>query len=516
MSTDLDLIVDAALGAGPDTAEEGRRVLPPPDAPMAVVEAFPNERYLDHGRRLLIHHRGSFWRWTGTHFVEAEPASVRAELYAFTEDALREDRPSERWKPNRKRVADLLEALAAAVHVDGRVEPPAWLGGDGPIRVLALRNGLLELPTRRLHPHTPEFFNLTCLPYDYDPDAPPCVRWFRFLEELWGEDEESIGALQEIFAYILVGGTEQQKLFLLVGPKRSGKGTIGRVITGLLGPENVAGPTLASLTTNFGVSPLIGKPLAIISDARLSSRADSLVAVERLLSISGEDAITVDRKYREPWTGRLPTRFLILTNELPRFTDSSGALASRFIVLVLEKTFYGSENPRLTEELLEEAPSILNWALEGWDRLAARGHFLVPSASEEAVRQLEDLSSPVGAFVRERCRLGAALQVEKDLLYAAWREWCEAAGSKPSPKSVFLRDLRAAFPHVREARPREGERRVRVLGGIGLDPRYPTSLDHPGPASAHAARSGFPVRDGDGQKRRSEGVVQDGPGSPRL
>ena len=58
-----------------------------------------------------------------------------------------------------------------------------------------------------------------------------------------------------------------------------------------------------------------------------------MIAVERLLSISGEDSITVDRKYRAPWTGRLPTRFLILTNELPRFADSSGALASRFVLL---------------------------------------------------------------------------------------------------------------------------------------------------------------------------------------
>ena len=58
-----------------------------------------------------------------------------------------------------------------------------------------------------------------------------------------------------------------------------------------------------------------------------------MIAVERLLSISGEDTLTIDRKYRDPWTGRLPTRFMILTNELPRFTDSSGALASRFVDL---------------------------------------------------------------------------------------------------------------------------------------------------------------------------------------
>src|SRR5262249_21727672 len=159
---------------------------------------------------------------------------------------------------------------------------------------------------------------------------PPPQRWRRFLRELWGDDVESMETLAEVMGYVLGGGTEQQKLFLAVGPKRSGKGTIGRVLTGLLGAHNTAAPTLSSLTSNFGLSPLTSKPLAIISDARLSRRADSSVAVERLLSISGEDTLTVDRKYRDPWTGRLPTRFLILTNELPRFADASGALASRF------------------------------------------------------------------------------------------------------------------------------------------------------------------------------------------
>src|SRR5262249_34938023 len=150
-------------------------------------------------------------------------------------------------------------------------------------------------------------------------------------------------------------------------------------------------PTLASLATNFGLAPLVGKPLAAISDARLGARHDALIAVERLLSISGEDAITVDRKFKDHWTGRLPTRFLMLTNELPQFTDASGALASRFIIITFRNSFYGRENVTLTEELLEEASSIFNWALEGFDRLTERGQFRQPKASMAAMQHLEDL-----------------------------------------------------------------------------------------------------------------------------
>jgi hypothetical protein len=72
----------------------------------------------------------------------------------------------------------------------------------------------------------------------------------------------------------------------------------------LIGKQNVAGPTLNSLGGDFGLAPLIGRPLAIISDARFVGKNSNIV-VERLLSISGEDTLTVNRKYRDQWTGKL-------------------------------------------------------------------------------------------------------------------------------------------------------------------------------------------------------------------
>ena len=61
------------------------------------------------------------------------------------------------------------------------------------------------------------------------------------------------------------------------------------------------------------------------------------VIVERLLSISGEDWLTIDRKFKEPWSGKLNTRFVVVSNELPRFGDASGAIANRFVVLSLRR-----------------------------------------------------------------------------------------------------------------------------------------------------------------------------------
>jgi putative DNA primase/helicase len=201
---------------------------------------------------------------------------------------------------------------------------------------------------------------------------------------------------------------------------------------------------------NFGLAPLIGKRVAIISDARLGGRVDQHAIAERILSMTGEDAITIDRKYLSAWTGQLQARFIIISNEPPRLADASGALASRLIVLVLINSFYGREDQTLTGRLLTELPGILNWAIVGWHRLTARGHFLQPRSALDAVEQLEDLGSPIGAFLRERCVIGAACTVEINRLFRVWTEWCAEQGrDRPGTAQTFGRDLRAAVPGLR-------------------------------------------------------------------
>lgn len=430
---------------------------------------------------VLRSHRGDFYHWDAVRYVELDRRDVRRRAYEYLEDAVYLH-PKDGWvpfAPTERKIADVLGALHACVGIESFPDAPLWIDRrESPPApaIVAMTNGLLDVRTRILHPHTPQFFTHHALSFDFDPKAVATPRWTRFLKNLWPDDDQAIASLQEIIGYLLAGDTRQQKAFLIVGPKRGGKGTIGRVVTGLLGAHNVAAPTLASLATNFGLSPLIGKPLALISDARLSGRADSKVVVERLLSISGEDSLTIDRKYRDPWTGRLPTRFLVLSNELPKLVDASGALASRYIVLVLRQSFYGQENPQLTNELLAEAPAIFNWALEGLDRLLARGYFVNPDSAAEAIQQMEDLSSPIGAFIRDRCVIRPDVSVEVETLWKAWKAWCSETNTDPKEKAVFGRDLRAVLPTLKVGRPWES--RLRRYVGISLREDY--SADLPG------------------------------------
>lgn len=376
-------------------------------------------------------------------------------------------------------VGDVTQALTdlALLRVARCPDQPAWLDQPGrwpATEILPARNALVHLPSfvageSCSAPPTPRFFCSYALDYDFDPDAPDPFEWLAFLDQLWPNDPQSIALLQQWMGYLLTPDTSQQKILTMIGPPRSGKGTIANVISGMIGGRNVVNPTLSGMAGTFGLAPLIGKPVAIIGDARISSRTDTAIVVERLLSISGQDSQTIGVKHRSDVTTRLPTRFMIISNELPKIRDASGALAERMIFLRLTRSFLGQEDTGLLRRLLPEMPRILNWAIRGWACLQKHGAFVPPRSARDLADTMSKISSPMKAFLHECCRIGAGkdlatgqpfLVLSSDL-FNKWRTWCQSKGQEhTSDEETFGRDLRAALPSVSRVRLRTEESRL--------------------------------------------------------
>lgn len=417
--------------------------------------------------------RGSWWWWANGRYGEKPSEEVRGQVVNAMND---------RWTGVRSRiVSDVMEQLRAKAMLPGSIEAPAWLTKLVPYQwpadeCLATQNAIVHLPSLVDQcdpfqaPATPSLLTTTATEFALEAGAPPPLQWLTFLGSIWPDDPESISLLQEWFGYCITNDTRQHKGLLVVGPPRGGKGTIGRILTALVGHGNVAAPTLAGLGMNFGLWPLIGKSLAIISDARITGRADQAAVVERVLSITGEDSITIDRKNQQPITLRLQTRFMILTNELPRLSDASGAIVSRFLLLPTTRSWLGKEDHGLEKRLIAELPGILLWAIGGWKRLRDRGRFVQPAGGAEAIEDMADLASPVSAFIRDCCRVGAGEQVEKSILFSAWRRWCEQQGRSQFVGTLpsFCRDVLAVLPGVRGVRLRVEGGRSQAFGGISI------------------------------------------------
>lgn len=420
-------------------------MLPSPANPMAVARRLIERRRHTDGIPHDAAWRGDYYIWTGTHWRREETSSVRGWLYQQTEHATYdagEIKGIVAWQPNPNSINGVLDALTTGV-----IQRYSQLDPD---RVVACTNGVLDLRTRELRPHSPTRFNLNALPYAYDPNA-TCPTWIRFLNEVLppkdGVPPEQQGQqfLREWFGYVLSGRTDLQKIPSLVGPPRCGKGTVARVLEALLGKDAVTAPTLTKMAGPFGEESFIGKSLAILGDIRWNSRHVA-EAVPIFLGISGEDWQTVARKNKQAWEGKLDVRFLLMSNDPPTFTDASGALGVRMIHLEFSTSFAGREDPDLTKKLLRELPGILNWALDGLDALTERGRFVPPANDTDLAEQVARLSSPETAFVQDCCFLSADQRIKLDDLFKAFKTWCDEEGKDFTPtKEVFSRNLQSAF-----------------------------------------------------------------------
>ena len=355
----------------------------------------------------LWHWKGDFKRWNGQCYEDVEEDQIRAQVYDFLDRAV--EPSGGRIKPKPKNVNEVMDGLKAGTNLV-TADVPFWIGVEGRPEargLLVCRNGLLELETGKLWGHDPRFFCVNSVDFDFDPRA-KAPRWERFLGEVWPGDEELIATLQEFSGLWLTDETKYQKACGLIGPPRSGKGTIGRVLKGLLGSTNYTAVSLQSLGTEFGLEHLIGKKLGLVPDVKLDGRMNITVVMERLLTIIGEDEQSINRKNKVFWEGRLGIRWLILGNDVPKFrgTDEAGALATRMVMLSMDQDFYGREDFDLTEKLLAERAGILNWAMEGWRRLRGRGRFMQPASGLELMNRLRASTSTIGSFVLDCCVLG--------------------------------------------------------------------------------------------------------------
>jgi putative DNA primase/helicase len=446
------------------------------------------ERFLQYeqewkGIRTLNHWRGSWWQWDGKRWRELDDdLAIEAKVQRFLMANDRRDESGKRvaFEPAPKHVSEVYRSVQRLVYVDTCFDQPGWFTGgkdgeplvDDPRLLVAVKNGLLYLPTRELFPFTPRFWSSNVLEYAYNAKA-RCPRWMQFLDELWPGDIEAQSCLQEMIGLFYTDVTEHQKALMIKGPRRSGKGTIGRVCFGLLGPHNCVGSSMPVLADRCGLENWMDKKLALFPDTTLDGlyRAGMAIVVERIKSITGEDPVQIDRKNIKLKGVTLRVRIMILTNDVLKFDDVTGTLPTRFIYLELQRSFLGKEDPQLTAKLLTERAGILNWALDGWDRLCRRGELIQPASGRRLANSVSDLGTDVNRFVEERCELGADCSATVQQLFDEWQVWCLRKNIRYGwSEPQFSGKLYSAFPKLNHSRPRSEPGRAAKVYGIRLRP----------------------------------------------
>ena len=443
--------------------------------PLQHAKQFLDSLYAVEGGYKLVHYAGEFFIHSRTHYEEIEDATLRSKLYGFLSKCKKQNRQGDiiDFVVTPAIVNAALDAIAALMHLANHpnTKPPVWLDGYAATnppaeKLVSLKNGIFQMDQDVLFPHSIGFFTMNSLPFEYDKLA-QCPTWMQFLDQVWGDDPQSIDLLQEYFGYILSGDSTQQKFLNIIGPRRSGKGTINKVLVDLLGQHNTVAPQLEELCDTFGLQPWLNKLLASFTDARAPERNRSAV-VSQLLRIVGGDTVTVNRKNKEAWNGYLPTRIIMYSNEVLQLTENSNALTGRMLVLKMTRSFYGHEDTELAHKLSKELSGIFLWAIAGQKRRLARGgYFVQPKSGNEYLELFSELGNPIGTFIDDALEIIPEGEVDKDDLFLVYRHWANKRNIHPGTDLVFKRRFLAAIQEHRvhsETRRDNGSRKYVYTG----------------------------------------------------
>lgn len=434
----------------PPKPDDGDTYCPDAADPMEVARHIQNEWVnKDDGSVGIMYTNEDTWLYRGTRWEAVLDGTIKSKLYhrmdnEYTLKLISEEWKPVRWAPAPAKIGALLDAVRAINHRDVLPEPNSWQGPpEHSTKHVAMANGIFDIERREMRPHTPRYFNTWSLPFDYDPDA-TCPQWLAFLEDVFENDPESIRTLRQFFGLFISGRTDMEKILALIGPSRSGKGTIADMIDALMGPSSVEAFTLKHLAGEFGLQNLVGKSVMIAADSRAALKAEDMqTAIERLLSLSANDKLVINRKNKLPITMRLGVRPVIMSNELPAFMDSSNAINQRMVMLKMRKSYVGREDITLKKRVLSEVQGVFNWALGGLDDLNETGKLLQPQSAQNYIDTLDEGASPHEQFISTFCEVGTGedFWCYHPELVQLWKSYCEANDMKPGNPNWLPRKL---------------------------------------------------------------------------
>jgi len=439
-----------------------------------LAPAVFNDLFASEARPILRHWAGRFYRHDGRRYRQVESIILRKNVRVWL---------AHQGLPLKEASKICSEfKYQPGVHVPEHWSPPCLLPQDKPQLteaddpepaplLIPLRNGLFDVAAWQnggdpLMPHTPQLFTPTCHSFAYDPAA-TAPQFERFLEQSCLGDVDQIQLAKEWSGYLFVPDTSLRGFLVMIGPTASGKTTWLDVLTEALGHDNITNVPLEGLGSQFREGAMVGMLANFCHECRYVSPA----AAERIKALSSGDRQTQDLKHRDSVTYTPTARLVLVSNEEPRFSDSSAALWDRLSVLHFSRTVPKDERDlQLGVKLKDELPGIFNLAMAALKRLYDRGQFVHSAVSVRLVKEFQLKSNPPRMFVEE-CLVAKDSRCEtREQIVRSFRHFCLTwnFSGKHSRDKIFA-EVRRRFPWVEEGQRTWRKVRERVFFGIRID-----------------------------------------------
>ncbi|MFR3743716.1 MAG: primase-helicase zinc-binding domain-containing protein [Escherichia sp.] len=325
------------------------------------------------------------------HYGEALAVDANGQLLSRYENGIWKNIPAATFSRN---VADLFQRLRAPFSsgkIASVVETLKLIipQQDTPARrLIGFRNGVLDTQSGLFSPHSKTHWLRTLCDVDFTPPvegetlethAPNFWRW---LDRAAGKNPQKRDVILAALFMVLANRYDWQLFLEVTGPGGSGKSILAEIATLLAGEDNATSADIDTLEDPRKRASLIGFSLIRLPDQEKWSGDGA-----GLKAITGGDAVSVDPKYQNPYSTHIPAVILAVNNNPMRFTDRSGGVSRRRVIIHFPEQIAPEErDPQLRDKIARELAVIVRQLMQKFsDPMTARALLQSQQNSDEAL-----------------------------------------------------------------------------------------------------------------------------------
>jgi P4 family phage/plasmid primase-like protien len=347
--------------------------------------------------------------WNGTHYEEYE----KDRLLQYAQEHFDP-------KPNKAireeffefvRLQDMVKADWFADSIQGKMN---------------FKNGVFDVKSGVLVPHSMEYGFRAVLPCDYDPNA-KAPRFEQFIGEVTQNRESLIHILQEFLGYIFANdGCKYEKVLILLGTGSNGKSKFIELVRALASKQGFSSLSVKDMLNDQNRYLMEGK---IVNIAEENSK-DAFKETELIKNFASGGEIRVKRLYSQPYEYQNRTKLIMSCNKAPNSSDDTYGFYRRLLFVPFDADFtdeLGNKDVNLLDKMLAELPGIFNWIMEGYLRLNKQAKFTQSDESKRALLKYQSDTNSIMAWANDYIEFEPTGQahVNRQEIYNDYVSFCE-------------------------------------------------------------------------------------------
>ena len=346
--------------------------------------------------------------------------------------------------PTANQINEVLAMIRRTTFTTEIMNPPSYI---------PFKNGLLNLETRKIQTFSSAFFFTYQIEANLLKDAHITLKDIPLFANLLDTAfyETDIPMVLSYIAYSFYPDLPAHRVLFILGRERIGKGTIVRVLQGLM-PTGNGTISLARLLTSerFQFTGIEGKNLLIDSESKRKFKRGTILEWSAFCNLFGKDNLNLEPKGKEAHDYVSKAKGIFLGN-LPFMPVDSPPAISRILIVETRNERPKREIKDLDKKILDsEKDQIATLLMQILFHLIDRDFNFPGQLTDESTNAImEQLADPVEFFVDDVTEPDDAESVTVDDAYSRFKQWCNSKGIPIIARQTFVKRFRFTYPKKR-------------------------------------------------------------------